>query len=79
MSLDLSGLTDYAWSDIKKAAKAAMVNSALGGSTLSINGKVITRITIGQAKELYELADMMSNAEDGEGGGIALINFKEPQ
>jgi hypothetical protein len=36
MAFDLSTLTDYAWSDIKVAAKNAMVTAALGGGELEI-------------------------------------------
>ncbi len=79
MGLDLSGLTDYSWADIKKAAKAAMVNGALGGTTLTVNGKSIGRITPLQARQLYEFAEQMENASSSDGAGIALVQFREPQ
>jgi hypothetical protein len=78
MALDLSTLTDYAWSDIAKAAKQAMVTAALGGSQLVINGRTISRITIGEAKDLYQLAMEMSNVEAGD-DGTALVQWGQRQ
>jgi hypothetical protein len=79
MALDLSTLTDYSWSDIKKAAKTAMVSSALGGSRLVVNGNDITRISIDDAKKLYQLADEMIAIEGGDANvdGRALIQFDD--
>lgn len=75
MALDLSTLTDYSWSDIAKAAKVAMVNAALGGSTLTVNGRTIGRITIKEATDLYEMAQAQVQAESagGAGGGNVLV------
>lgn len=80
MALDLSSLTDYAWADIAKAAKVAMVNSALGGNTLTIEGKTIGRISIEEAKSLYSMATEMIALEDaGEnGGGNVLVRIGQP-
>lgn len=78
LSDTLFALTDYSWSDIKKAAKHAMVTAALGGGTLAINGRTIGRITIADAKKLYEMADQMAQDESTEGGsGIALVQYGE--
>ena len=78
MALDPSALSDHSWSDIKKAAKQAMVNAAMGGSTLSINGRMIGRITITEAKKLYEMAEDMIAAEDtSSANGTALVQFGE--
>lgn len=77
MALDLSTLADYSWADIAKAAKQAMVTTALGGSTLTINGRTIQRITIDDAKTLYELATAQVAAEQAgcNGSGNILVNF----
>ena len=77
MALDLSTLGDYSWTDIAKAAKHAMVTTALGGNTLSINGRTVGRITIEDAKKLFELAsEQISNEQAGQnGGGNVLVNF----
>lgn len=78
MAIDLSSLTDYAWSDIAKAAKHAMVQAAVGGNMLSINGRSIGRISIDEAKKLYELAIQMQADEASDtSGGIALIQYEE--
>lgn len=78
MALDPSTLTDFSWSDIKKAAKAAMVNAAMGGNTLTINGRTIGRISITEAKKLYEMAEDMIAAESTDAsGGTALVQFGE--
>jgi hypothetical protein len=81
MALDLSTLTDYAWSDIAIAAKTAMVNAALGGNTLTIDGKTIGRISIDEAKSLYALAQEQIALEDAgaNGDGIVLVRFGEAQ
>jgi hypothetical protein len=78
LSDTLSALTDYSWSDIMKAAKHAMVTAALGGQNLSIGGRAIGRISIEDAKKLYELAQQMVNDETTESsGGTALVQFGE--
>jgi hypothetical protein len=76
MALDLSTLSDFAWSDIAKAAKQAMVSAALGGNTMTINGRVVGRITIEEAKSLYQYATEQANVEaNGENGSIALVCY----
>jgi hypothetical protein len=81
MAFDLSTLTDYAWSDIAKAAKHAMVTAALGGENLIINGRTIGRISISDALELYNAATAVAEAEEAasgdSGGGTALVQFGE--
>lgn len=78
MAIDPSQLTDYSWSDIKKAAKHAMMSAAVGGNQLSINGRTIGRISIDEAKKLYELASQMEADESTDtGGGIALVRYGE--
>jgi hypothetical protein len=80
MAIDLSTLTDYAWADIAKAAKAAMVNAALGGNTLSINGRTIGRISIDEASKLYDLATQQAAADANNTGGMnVLVQFGEAQ
>lgn len=80
MAVDLSLLTDYTWTQIKLAAKHAMVQAAVGGSSLAINGRQISRISIEEAKKLYNLAAEMETIEGGDSDatGIALIEFREP-
>lgn len=77
MAIDTSTLTDYAWSDIAKAAKTAMMSAALGGANLSINGRNIGRISIEDAALLYKLAIEQVNAETDTGGDIALVRYGE--
>lgn len=81
MAVDLSTLTDHSWSNIAKAAKVAMVNAAVGGNTLTINGRTIGRISIEEAKALFLLATEMEQVEaSAETGGMnALVQFGEPQ
>jgi hypothetical protein len=78
MAIDISTLTDYAWSDIAKAAKTAMVKAALGGSDLTINDRRIGRISIKEAKLLYELAtDMVALEDSTSPDGLALVRYGE--
>jgi hypothetical protein len=78
MAFDPSTLTDFSWSDIKKAAKAAMVNAAMGGATYTINGRQLGRISITEAKALYELATQMEADEASDSAdGIALVRYGE--
>jgi hypothetical protein len=78
MALDPSALTDHSWSDIAKAAKHAMVSAAMGGADLTIAGWRIGRISIKDAKELYELATQMAADESTEASsGIALVQYGE--
>lgn len=78
MPIDVTQLTDYAWSDIAKAAKTAMMSAALGGSELTINGRRIGRITIAEAKVLYDMAQTeIANENPDSSGGIALVKYGE--
>lgn len=78
MAIDTSLLTDYSWADIAKAAKTAMISAALGGNTLTINGRMIGRISIEEATKLYEFAIQMQNDEStSAGNGLALVQFGE--
>ena len=78
MAIDTSLLTDYTWAQIKLAAKHAMMSAAVGGNTLSINGRAIGRISIDEAKKLYELAEEMDAAEATESpGGLAIVRYGE--
>lgn len=77
MAIDTSLLADYSWSDIKKAAKHAMVSAAVGGSSLTINGRTIGRISIDEAKKLYELATQQESDESDTGSGLALVRYGE--
>lgn len=76
MAIDVSQLTDYSWADIAKAAKTAMLSAALGGAQLQINGRIIQRITVNEATQLYELAvRQMTNDANPSDGGIILAVF----
>jgi hypothetical protein len=78
MPVDTSQLTDYTWAQIKLAAKHAMVSAAVGGSTLTIAGRTLGRISISEAKALYELATQMEQDElNGATGGTALVQYGE--
>lgn len=79
MAVDPTQLADYSWADIQKAAKAAMVAAAVGGSSLSINGRSIGRISVADARALYDTATEMLLLESGEApGGAALVQFRDP-
>ena len=79
MAIDVTALVDYAWSDIAKAAKTAMISSALGGATLSIGGRQIGRITIDEAEKLYVLATERAAIDAGTAGnGQAFAAFHDP-
>lgn len=77
MAFDTSKLADYSWADIAKAAKAAMLTAAIGGTRLvQINGNDITRMTQDQLESLYNFAMEQQNAEsEVDGGDIALVRF----
>ena len=76
-SADIAALTDYSFSEIKKAAKQAMINCALGGSTLTIQGRTISRVTLEDARRLYDWADAQEQLSGDANGGRALITFDE--
>lgn len=78
MAFDTTQLVDYSWSDIAKAAKHAMMSAAMGGATYSIKDKSFGRISIKDAKALYELAIQMQVDEAVDsGGGIAIVQYGE--
>lgn len=82
MAIDVSELTDYSWANLAKAAKQAMMTAAVGGTELRMSdGRTIRRITMDEAKKLYAFATEQEQLESNEteGGGIALIEFGEPQ
>lgn len=79
MAIDLTTLTDYTWAQVKLAAKHAMVRAAVGGATLTINGRSFGSIAIDDAKKLYDFATQMEadEAEGDNGGGNALVRIGE--
>lgn len=78
MAFDTSQLTDYTFAEIKLAAKHAMISAAVGGGTLTINGRTIGRVTLKEARDLYDWADTMASVDGDENGGIVLGSFGEP-
>lgn len=81
MAFDTTQLTDYAWTDIAKAAKTAMMTAALGGANLTVNNRTIGRISIEDAKALFLLAQEMIAIESaGEAGfGNILVNLQREE
>jgi hypothetical protein len=80
MAIDTALLTDYSWSDIAKAAKQAMMTIAVGGTSMRMpDGRMIERMTIADAKALYDVAVANQAAEEDGGNGMALVQFGEPQ
>lgn len=80
MAIDTTELTDYSWADIAKAAKTAMLSAAVGGAELRMpDGRTIRRISVDDAKTLYNTAIEMQAAEANaeSGGGNALVRFGE--
>ncbi len=78
MALDLSGLADYSWAQIKLSAKTAMVSAMLGGANLTINGRNIARVTPEEARKIYEWATEMELLDSGDApGGLALVRWGE--
>jgi hypothetical protein len=75
----LAGIDDPSWSTIKKAAKVAMLQAAVGGVAVMQVGTNVQRLNIDQLKKLYELADQMTadEASAETGGGIALVQYGE--
>jgi hypothetical protein len=55
----------------------AMMSAAIGGGTLTINGRTIMRITVEDATNLYQMATAMASLDAGDAGGIALVQFGE--
>lgn len=82
MPINPADLTDYAWSDIAKAAKASMMSSAVGGAEYRMpDGRMLRRMTIDEATALYETATAMANAEANaaSGGGNVLVRRGVPR
>jgi hypothetical protein len=79
MAIDATTLTEYTWPQIATAAKVAMMNAAVGGTTLTIDGRTLGRITISEAKLLYETAQEQIALDGDMSGGIALIQWGEAQ
>ncbi len=78
--VDTSQLTDYTFAQIKLAAKHAMISAAVGGGTLTINGRTIGRITTKDARDLYDWATEQETVETENaelGGGVAIVKFGE--
>jgi hypothetical protein len=74
----LAAIADYSFADIAKAAKAAMVQAALGGQSVLQLGKTVQRITPEQAMKLYEFASQASADEASDtGGGNGLVEYGE--
>jgi hypothetical protein len=79
MPIDTTQLVDYAWLDIAKAAKSAMIAAALGGANYTIHGKSFGRITPQEARDLYDFAISMDNAEkSGPDGSTVLVRINDP-
>lgn len=79
-SAGITALTDYSFSEIKKACKVAMISGALGGATLAINGRTIGRYSLKELKDLYQWADELEQVDGTDTGGLhALVQFGEPQ
>lgn len=74
----LAGIDDPSWSTIKKAAKVAMLQAAVGGVAVMQVGTNVQRLNIDQLKKLYELAtDMESDEDTTDAGGTALVQYGE--
>jgi hypothetical protein len=74
----LAALEDLPWASIAKAAKQAMVSAAMGGSELTVNGKHIGRISVEDAKSLYNTAQEMIVLEgDGADAGNVIVRLGE--
>ncbi len=74
----IDAVIDYAWSDIAKMAKKAMLDLTVSQSTL-INGRGLTRANMDDLKALYDMATAQANAETNSetGGDIALVRYGE--
>ena len=77
--IDPSCLADFTWAEIAQAAKAAMIAAAMGGKTLSINGRELGRITIDEATQLYDFAVKQAAIEATCGDeSVVLVEFVDP-
>jgi hypothetical protein len=79
MAIDVTTLVDYSWSDIRIAAKAAMMQAAVSGvATYTINGRSLGRYSMKDLRALYDLADsMIADSAAESGNGIALVQYGE--
>ena len=78
LSTIVAQLTDVSWANIAIAAKQAMITAAIGGGRLTINGRDITRISIKEATDLYNLATAQAAIEaDSSSGGLGIIQYGE--
>ncbi len=78
MPVDPSSITDYAWADIAKAAKACMLNSAMAGFKYKMpDGRELQRMSFTEAKALYEMAmaQIAADSAGTNGAGIVLAEF----
>lgn len=73
----IDAVVDYAWSDIAKMAKKAMLDLTISQST-TINGRNLTRASMNDLKALYDMAIAQVNADGDTGGDTALVIFGEP-
>lgn len=80
MAVDTTLLTDYTFAQIKLAAKHAIMTNAVGGNELRMSdGRVIARVSLKEATDLYVWADTMTALDGDENGGVVLGGFGEPQ
>lgn len=82
MPIDATDLTDYAWSDVAKAAKASLMAAAVGGAEYRMpDGRNLRRLSVEEATKLYQMAIAMANEESNteSGGGNALVRFGDEQ
>lgn len=74
-SAQIAALTDYSFSEIKVAAKQAMVAALLGGASMSIGGRTIMRVNLKEAKAIFEWAGEMDALQTG--GDTVLVRRAE--
>lgn len=74
----IDAVADYAWADIAKMAKKALLDLTISQST-SINGRVVQRADVASLTKLFEFAQSQANADANSetGGDIALVRFGE--
>lgn len=75
----IDAVVDYAWSDIAKMAKKAMLDLTISQRTM-FNGHALERSSLDDMKSLYEMAIAQANAEANSetGGDTALVQRGEP-
>lgn len=76
----IDAVPDYAWSDIAKMAKKAMLELTIAQTT-SMMGHTIQKTDMDSLQKLYELAtgnaETESTTADGSCGGTALVQYGE--